>query len=98
MHVIKDNTIITPPVGVNQAYVIINIKANRFDNGYTNLLPSLGPLRYHNNNIHWIHTSEIQTESVLYQVFYNYILCAWYESLGLIPGPTWKMSCNNLLI
>ena len=23
---------------------------------------------------------------------------AWYGSLGLIPGPIWKMSCNNLLI
>ena len=22
---------------------------------------------------------------------------AWYGSLGLIPGPIWKMSCNNLL-
>ena len=22
----------------------------------------------------------------------------WYGSLGLIPGPIWKMSCNNLLI
>ena len=21
----------------------------------------------------------------------------WYGSLGLIPGPIWKMSCNNLL-
>jgi hypothetical protein len=21
---------------------------------------------------------------------------AWYRSLGLIPGPIWKMSCNNL--
>ena len=23
---------------------------------------------------------------------------AWYRSLGLIPGPIWKMSCNNLLL
>ena len=23
---------------------------------------------------------------------------AWYGSLGLIPWPIWKMSCNNLLI
>ena len=23
---------------------------------------------------------------------------AWYGSLGLIPGPIWKISCNNLLI
>jgi hypothetical protein len=23
---------------------------------------------------------------------------AWYGSLRLIPGPIWKMSCNNLLI
>jgi hypothetical protein len=23
---------------------------------------------------------------------------AWYGSLGLIPRPIWKMSCNNLLI
>ena len=23
---------------------------------------------------------------------------AWYGSLGLIPGPIWKMSCNNLLV
>jgi hypothetical protein len=23
---------------------------------------------------------------------------AWYRSLGMIPGPIWKMSCNNLLI
>ena len=23
---------------------------------------------------------------------------AWYGSLGLIPGPIWKMPCNNLLI
>jgi hypothetical protein len=23
---------------------------------------------------------------------------AWYGSLGLIPGPIWKMSCNNLLL
>ena len=23
---------------------------------------------------------------------------AWYGSLGLIPGPIWKKSCNNLLI
>jgi hypothetical protein len=22
---------------------------------------------------------------------------AWYGSLGLIPGPIWEMSCNNLL-
>jgi hypothetical protein len=22
---------------------------------------------------------------------------AWYGSLGLIPGPIWKMPCNNLL-
>jgi hypothetical protein len=22
---------------------------------------------------------------------------AWYGSLGLIPGPIWKMTCNNLL-
>ena len=23
---------------------------------------------------------------------------AWYGSLGLIPGPIWKMSCNSLLV
>ena len=23
---------------------------------------------------------------------------AWYGSVGLIPGPIWKMSCNNLLL
>jgi hypothetical protein len=23
---------------------------------------------------------------------------AWYGSLGLIPGPIWKMACNNLLL
>ena len=23
---------------------------------------------------------------------------AWYGSLGLIPGPIWKRSCNNLLL
>jgi hypothetical protein len=23
---------------------------------------------------------------------------AWYRSLGLISGPIWKMSCNNLLL
>jgi hypothetical protein len=23
---------------------------------------------------------------------------AWYGSLGLIPGPIWKISCNNLLL
>jgi hypothetical protein len=23
---------------------------------------------------------------------------AWYGSLGIIPGPKWKMSCNNLLL
>ena len=23
---------------------------------------------------------------------------AWYGSIGLIPGPIWKMSCNNLLL
>ena len=23
---------------------------------------------------------------------------AWYGSLGIIPGPIWKMSCNNLLL
>ena len=23
---------------------------------------------------------------------------AWYGSLGLIPGPIWKLSCNNLLL
>ena len=27
------------------------------------------------------------------------LLCrVWYGSLGLIPGPIWKMSCNNLLV
>ena len=23
---------------------------------------------------------------------------AWYGSLGIIPGPIWKMSCNNLIV
>ena len=23
---------------------------------------------------------------------------AWFGSLGLIPGPIWKMSCNNILL
>jgi hypothetical protein len=23
---------------------------------------------------------------------------AWYGNLGLIPGPIWKMSCNNLFV
>ena len=35
------------------------------------------------------------------QQFFSYIMAstsrAWYGSLWLIPGPIWKMSCNNLL-